>query len=171
MIAARARVPSTCMIWQVVLGTGTCKSINLDLARAARYRYFTKNRPAHADQNSDQSNPLLAVNLPAVRVGHGVGPGWERSHRAGLLVADRHHTRSHRHATHTLTLTHSLHTTSSSRFIHTLPAQSLNVTWHSQPSSILGKCVCLCESVVLTCFVCLCLCCCDRLTLHTQEEA
>ena len=64
---------------------------------------------------------LLAVNLPAVRVGHGVGPGWERSRRAGLLVADRHHTRTHRHATHTFTHTHSLHTTSSSRFIHTLP--------------------------------------------------
>ena len=52
MIAARARVPSTCMIWQVVPSTGTCKSINLDLARAARYQYFTENRPAHADQNS-----------------------------------------------------------------------------------------------------------------------
>ena len=100
---------AACMIWQVVPSTGTCKSINLDLARAARYRYFTKNRPAHADQNSDQPNLLLAVNLPAVRVGHGVGPGWERSRRAGLLVADRHHTRTHRHATnihtHTLTLT------------------------------------------------------------------
>ena len=127
MITASARVPSTCTIWQVVLSTGTCKSINLDLARAARYRYFTKNRPAHADQNSDH-NLFLAVNLPAVRVGHGVGPGWERGHRAGPLVADRHHTRTHRHVTHTLTHTHSLHTTSSSRFIHTLPAQSLNVT-------------------------------------------
>ena len=110
MIAASARVPSTCMIWQVVPSTGTCKSINLDLARAAPYRYFTQYGPAHADQNSDQPNLLLAVNLPAVRVGHGVGPGWERSRRAGLLVADRHHTRTHRHATHTLTLTHSLHT-------------------------------------------------------------
>ena len=47
MLAARARVPSTCMIWQVVPSTGTCKSINLDLARAARYQYFTENRPAH----------------------------------------------------------------------------------------------------------------------------
>ena len=89
MIVARARVPSTCMIWQVVPSTGTCKSINLDLARAARYRYFTKNRPAHADQNSDQSILLLAVNLPAVRVGHGVGPGWERSRRAGPRVGPR----------------------------------------------------------------------------------
>ena len=147
MLAARARVPFACMIWQVVPSTSTCKSINLDLARAARYRYFTKNRPAHADQNSDQSHLFLAVNLPAVRVGHGVGPGWERGHRAGPLVADRHHTRSHKHATHTLTLTHSLHTTSSSRFIHTLPAQSLNVTWHSQPSSILGLSVCVCVNL------------------------
>ena len=128
MLAARARVPCTCMLWQVVPSTSTRKSINLDLARAARYWYFTKNRPAHADQNSDQPILLLAVNLPAVRVGHGVGPGWERSRRAGPLVADRHHTRTHRHVTHTLTHTHSHHTTSSSRFIHTLPAQSLNVT-------------------------------------------
>ena len=134
MLAARARVPCACMLWQVVPSTSTRKSINLDLARAARYWYFTKNRPAHADQNSDQPILLLAVYLPAVRVGHGVGPGWERGRRAGPLVADRHHTRTHRHVTHTHT--HSLHTTSSSRFIHTLPAQSLNVTWHSQPSSI-----------------------------------
>ena len=109
MLAARARVPFACMIWQVVPSTSTRKSINLDLARAARYRYFTKNRPAHADQNSDQSNLLLAVNLPAVRVGHGVGPGWERSRRAGPLVADRHHTRTHRHATHIHTHTLTSH--------------------------------------------------------------
>ena len=56
MLAARARVPFACMIWQVVPSTSTRKSINLDLARAARYRYFTKHRPAHADQNSDQSS-------------------------------------------------------------------------------------------------------------------
>merc|ERR1712185_368729 len=43
MIAARARVPSTCMIWQVVPSTGIGKSINLDLVRAARYRYFIEN--------------------------------------------------------------------------------------------------------------------------------
>ena len=109
MLAARARVPFACMIWQVVPSTSTRKSINLDLARAARYRYFTKNRPAHADQNSDQSILLLAVNLPAVRVGHGVGPGWERSRRAGPLVADRHHTRTHRHVTHTHTHTLTSH--------------------------------------------------------------
>ena len=105
MLAARARVPCACMLWQVVPSTSTRKSINLDLARAARYRYFTKNRPAHADQNSDH-NLFLAVNLPAIRVGHGVGPGWERSRRAGPLVADRHHTRTHRHVTHTHTHTH-----------------------------------------------------------------
>ena len=99
MLAARARVPITCMIWQVVPSTSTCKSINLDLARAARYQYFTENRPAHADQNSDHKL-LLAVNLPAVRVGHGVGPGWERGRRAGLITSDRPHTRTHRHATH-----------------------------------------------------------------------
>ena len=101
-----------------------------------------------------------------------VRAGWPRRRRAGLLVADRPHTRTHRHATHTFTLTHSLHTTSSSRFIHTLPAQSLNVTWHSQPSSILGsKGVCVCVHLCgLTCFVCLCLCCCDRLTLHTHRK-
>ena len=57
MLAARARVPFACMIWQVVPSTSTRKSINLDLARAARYRYFTKNRPAHADQNSDHKTP------------------------------------------------------------------------------------------------------------------
>ena len=56
MLAARARVPFACMIWQVVPSTSTRKSINLDLARASRYWYFTKNRPAHADQNSDQSS-------------------------------------------------------------------------------------------------------------------
>ena len=99
---------AACMIWQVVLSTGTCESINLDLARAARYQYFTKNRPAHADQNSDH-NLFLAVNLPAVRVGHGVGPGWERSRRAGLLVADWPHTRTHRHATHIHTHTLTSH--------------------------------------------------------------
>ena len=106
MLAARARVPFACMIWQVVPSTSTRKSINLDLARAARYRYFTKNRPAHADQNSDQSILLLAVNLPAVRVGHGVGPGWERGRRAGPLVADRHHTRTHTGTSHTHSHTH-----------------------------------------------------------------
>ena len=41
---------ATCMIWQVVPSTGTCKSINLDLARAAPYRYFTQYGPAHADE-------------------------------------------------------------------------------------------------------------------------
>ena len=108
MIAASARVPSTCMIWQVVPSTGTCKSINLDRARAARYWYFTKNRPAHARTHSDHKL-LLAANLPAVRVGHGVWPGWERRRRAGLLVADRPHTRTHRHATHIHTHTLTSH--------------------------------------------------------------
>ena len=42
---------AACMLWQVVPSTGTCKSINLDLARAAPYWYFTQNGPAHADQN------------------------------------------------------------------------------------------------------------------------
>ena len=120
MIAARARVPSTCMIWQVVPSTGTCKSINLDLARAARYQYFTENRPAHADQNSDHKTPSSRQSS-CRSCCYGVWPGWERRRRAGLLVADRPHTGTHRHATHTFTLTHSLHTTSSSRFIHTLP--------------------------------------------------
>ena len=73
MLAVRARVPSTCMIWQVVPSTGTCKSINLDLARAARYQYFIENRPAHADQNSDHKL-LLAANLPVVRVAMASGP-------------------------------------------------------------------------------------------------
>ena len=73
MLAARARVPFACMIWQVVPSASTRKSINLDLARAARYRYFTKNRPAHADQNSDHKTPL-AVNLPVVRVAMASGP-------------------------------------------------------------------------------------------------
>ena len=73
MLAARARVPITCMIWQVVPSTSTRKSINLDLARAARYWYFTKNRPAHADQNSDHKL-LLVVNLPVVRVAMASGP-------------------------------------------------------------------------------------------------
>ena len=36
MLAARARVPFACMLWQVVPSTSTRKSINLDLARAAR---------------------------------------------------------------------------------------------------------------------------------------
>ena len=42
---------AACMLWQVVPSTGTCKSINLDLARAAPYRYFTQYGPARADQN------------------------------------------------------------------------------------------------------------------------
>ena len=51
MPAARARLTSCMHVWQVVPSTGTCKSINLDLARAAPYRYFTQYEPAHADQN------------------------------------------------------------------------------------------------------------------------
>ena len=54
---------AACMIWQVVPSTGTCKSINLDLARAAPYWYFTQNGPAHADQN--QVLPTLLLLLIA----------------------------------------------------------------------------------------------------------
>ena len=144
------------MLWQVVPSTSTRKSINLDLARAARY--FTKNRPAHADQNSDQSILLLAVNLPAVRVGHGVGPGWERSHQAGLLVADRHHTRTHRHATHIHTHTLTSHNQFLQVYSYTT-ALTLERDMVAQPSSILGLSVCVCVNLCgLTCFVCLCLC-------------
>ena len=113
MVAARARVPCACMLWQVVPSTSTRKSINLDLARAARYRYFTKNRPAHADQNSDQSILLLAVNLPAVRVGHGVGPGWERS--PGRSACSRPAPHTHTQARHTHIHTHTL--TSHNQFL------------------------------------------------------
>ena len=54
---------AACMIWQVVPSTGTCKSINLDLARAAPYRYFTQYGPAHADQNLFQQTFFLASFL------------------------------------------------------------------------------------------------------------
>ena len=108
MLAARARVPFACMIWQVVPSTSTCKSINLDLARAARYQYFTENRPAHADQNSDHKTPSSRQSSCCTCC-HGVWPGWERRRRAGLLVADRPHTRTHRHATHIHTHTLTSH--------------------------------------------------------------
>ena len=127
MLAARARVPFACMLWQVVPSTSTRKSINLDLARAARYWYFTKNRPAHADQNSDQPILLLAPIFL-------LSWSWRRA-RMGTRSPSRSacsgpapHTHTQARHTHTLTFTHSHHTTSSSRFIHTLPAQSLNVT-------------------------------------------
>ena len=146
MLAARARVPCTCMIWQVVPSTSTRKSINLDLARAARYWYFTKNRPAHADQNSDQSSSSRQSSCCTCW-------SWRRA-RMGTKSPGRSacsgpapHTHTQARHTHTHTHTHSLHTTSSSRFIHTLPAQSLNVTWHSQPSSILGLSVCVCVNL------------------------
>ena len=54
------------VIWQVVPSTDTCKSINLDLARAARYRYFTQYRPAHADQIFIQQNLLPSLVPPRV---------------------------------------------------------------------------------------------------------
>ena len=54
---------AACMIWQVVPSTGTCKSINLDLARAAPYRYFTQYGPAHADQNLIQQTFFTASFL------------------------------------------------------------------------------------------------------------
>ena len=63
MPAARARLTSCMHVWQVVPSTGTCKSINLDLARAAPYWYFTQNGPAHAGQN--QVLPTLLLLLIA----------------------------------------------------------------------------------------------------------
>ena len=120
MIAARARVPSTCMIWQVVLGTGTCKSINLDLARAAPYRYFTQYGPAHADQNLFQQN-LLHSLVPLCVLG-GVAV-WRRPFRMdkampGRSVDQPHtHTQARPHAhTHT-PISHQLLQV----FIHTHP--------------------------------------------------
>ena len=118
MLAARARVPFACMIWQVVPGTSTCKSINLDLARAARYRYFTKNRPAHADQNLFHQTSFIAsfLTVSSVVLLYGVGrSGWTWRCRAGLLTSP---TRTHRHV-HTLTHTHPYHT-NSSRFLFIL---------------------------------------------------
>ena len=72
---------ATCMIWQVVPSTGTCKSINLDLARAAPYRYFTQYGPAHADQNLFQQTSFIAsfLSVSLVVLLYGVG-------RAELLV-------------------------------------------------------------------------------------
>ena len=109
---------ATCMIWQVVPSTGTCKSINLDLARAAPYRYFTQYGPAHADQNLFQQTSFIAsfLSVSLVVLLYGVGrSGWTRRCRAGLLTSP---TRTHRHV-HTLTHTHPYHT-NSSRFLFIL---------------------------------------------------
>ena len=107
MLAARARVPFACMIWQVVPSTSTCKSINLDLARAARYRYFTKNRPAHADQNSDHKTPSSRQSScctcwPWRRARMGTkSPGRSACSRpAPHTLTQARHTHTH---THTLT--------------------------------------------------------------------
>ena len=104
MLAARAWVPITCMIWQVVPSTSTRKSINLDLARAAPYRYFTQYGPAHADQNLIQQTFFLAsfLSVSLVVLLYGVGrSGWTRRCRAGLLTSPHAHTststRSHTH--------------------------------------------------------------------------
>ena len=113
MLAARARVPITCMIWQVVPSTSTCKSINLDLARAARYQYFTENRPAHADQNSDHKTPSSRQSS-CRSCCYGVWPRWERRRRAGLLLS-RPATRTHTQARHTHVHTHTL--TSHNQFL------------------------------------------------------
>ena len=118
MLAARARVPFACMIWQVVPSTSTRKSINLDLARAAPYRYFTQYGPAHADQNLFQQTSFIAsfLSVSLVVLLYGVGrSGWTRRCRAGLLTSP---TRTHRHV-HTLTHTRPYHT-NSSRFLFIL---------------------------------------------------
>ena len=128
MITASARVPSTCMIWQVVPSTDTCKSINLDLARAAPYRYFTQYGPAHADQNLFQQSSFIAsfLSVSLVVLLYGVGrSGWTRRCRAGLLTSP---TRTHRHV-HTLTHTHPYHT-NSSRFLFILIHRSNPRTRH-----------------------------------------
>ena len=109
---------ASCILWQVVPSTGTCKSINLDLARAAPYRYFTQYGPAHADQNLFHKASFIASFLfvSLVVLLHGVGrPGWARWCWAGLLTSP---TRTHRHV-HTLTHTHPYHT-NSSRFLFIL---------------------------------------------------
>ena len=72
---------AACMIWQVVPSTGTCKSINLDLARAAPYRYFTQYGPAHADQNRDlpttaSSSSIIAYLFVSSRDGFLLRAGW-----------------------------------------------------------------------------------------------
>ena len=72
---------AACMIWQVVLSTGTCESINLDLARAAPYRYFTQYGPAHADQNLIQQTFFIAsfLSVSLVVLLYGVGrSGWTK---------------------------------------------------------------------------------------------
>ena len=77
---------AACMIWQVVPSTGTCKSINLDLARAAPYRYFTQYGPAHADQNLIQSS--LRPSLVPLCVLGGVVV-WRRPPRMGKAMPGR----------------------------------------------------------------------------------
>ena len=72
---------AACMIWQVVPSTGTCKSINLDLARAAPYRYFTQYGPAQADQNQVLQLHLLhrlAYLFVSSRDGFLLRAGWLR---------------------------------------------------------------------------------------------
>ena len=93
MLAARARVPFACMIWQVVPSTSTRKSINLDLARAARYRYFTKDRPAHANYHSVLQSHLPTLVLP--RVLGGV-VGWRRPGRMATMSPGRSASLEHR---------------------------------------------------------------------------
>ena len=111
MLAARARVPFACMIWQVVPSTSTRKSINLDLARAARYWYFTKNRPAHADQNSDQSSSSRQSSCCTCWAWHRVRMDTKSPGRSACSGPAPHthtqarHTHTHTH-THSLSLTH-----------------------------------------------------------------
>ena len=111
---------ATCMIWQVVPSTGTCKSINLDLARAAPYRYFAQYGPAHADQNLIQQN-LLPSLVPLCVLG-GVAV-WRRPFRMDMAMPGRSvdqphtHTQARPHAhTHT-PISHQLLQV----FIHTHP--------------------------------------------------
>ena len=98
------------MIWQVVPSIGTCKSINLDLARAARCMIFYHEATCSCRSILRSTNLLPTLVLLYVKdlvvLRHGVDrAGWPRRRRAGLLsrpathahtgTPTRSHTRAH----------------------------------------------------------------------------
>ena len=122
--------------------------------------YFTMKRPAHSGIDIRQSiHPTVSLPASLCPSRHGLGtPGWVIP-KSGLLTQ----TQPHRHAlTHapTHTLTHS-HTHLLVLQVIPTTAQSLNVTWQSQPKfAILVWCVCVfaCVAERVCAVDCVCLC-------------
>ena len=119
MIAASARVPSACIKWQVVPGTGTSKSINSRSEHAVAPVHKAGKRPAYSGHETYQQQLLLLLPSSSATCsrrscdGFLLRAGWPGP---GLLSRPATHT-AHTHIVpHTY---HTSHLSVSSRFIHT----------------------------------------------------